>query len=53
MPEILQEAELCSIPIEVIGKTGGQTLTVNGSDTISISELSYLHESWLPDYMDN
>ncbi len=34
-----------------IGKTGGDTLTVEGSDPIPLEALRTAHEGWLPDFM--
>jgi len=35
----------------VIGKTGGDALTLPGEMPISLSELHNAHENWLPSYM--
>jgi phosphoribosylformylglycinamidine synthase len=35
----------------VIGRTGGDSLTVTGRDPISVSTLRAAHEGWLPAYM--
>ncbi len=35
----------------VIGKTGGDTLTLPGEMPISLTELHNAHENWLPSYM--
>ena len=51
--EILQQAENLRIPARVIGRTGGQALTLNAGAPISLTELRRLHEAWLPGYMQN
>ncbi|MBM3554972.1 MAG: phosphoribosylformylglycinamidine synthase subunit PurL [Alphaproteobacteria bacterium] len=48
---ILREAADHGVPARKIGKTGGETLTVAGHCTISISELRGRNEGWLPGYM--
>jgi phosphoribosylformylglycinamidine synthase len=48
---VLGEAVDAGVPAVRIGTTGGETLTVGGTDAISISELKTIHEGWLPDYM--
>lgn len=40
-----------NIPAIEIGVTGGSHLKLTSSDTISLDELSTLHETWLSDYM--
>ena len=34
-----------------LGRSGGATLTLFGSDLISVAELNTAFEAWLPDYM--
>ena len=48
---MLAAAEEAGVSATVIGRTGGLSLTVGGSHTISVSELRNAHEMWLPDYM--
>ncbi len=48
---IQSRAHSADVPIQRIGFTGGQRLTVNQSHSISLSELRELHEAWLPTYM--
>ncbi len=49
--EILGRAADAGVPTTVIGRTGGTALTVGGGDTISLAQLSDVHEGWLPRYM--
>ncbi len=49
---ILQRAQALGIAARVAGTIGGDRLTVNGADPISISDLSAAHEEWLPRYMN-
>ena len=48
---MLEAAEVADVTAPVIGRTGGGSLTVDGSHTISIGELRDAHEMWLPEYM--
>ncbi len=48
---VLLAAEKSGVPAKRIGTTGGGHLTVNGSDSISVSELKSRNEAWLPGYM--
>ncbi|HEC14441.1 MAG TPA: phosphoribosylformylglycinamidine synthase II, partial [Rhodospirillales bacterium] len=49
--DVLSAAKKSGVPAERIGTTGGGHLTVNGSDSISVSELKSRNEAWLPGYM--
>lgn len=40
-----------NVPIEAIGLTGGDHLTMQDVMTISVADLIAAHEAWLPDYM--
>lgn len=48
---LLAQAGKAGIPAAVIGRTGGDELTLNGSLSISVSELKNAHEGWMPGYM--
>ena len=48
---MLEAAEVAGVTANVIGRTGGSSLTVDGSNTICIGELRDAHEMWLPEYM--
>jgi len=39
------------VPAEVIGRTGGNSLTLPGETPISLTRLNEAHEGWLPRYM--
>ena len=49
--DIIIEAKKQSILAQVIGFTGGSTLTLRNSDAISINELLKAYESWFPTFM--
>ena len=46
-------AQAAEVPVATIGTVGGDTLTVEGSDPISLTVLRDINESWLPRYMGN
>jgi len=48
---VIAEAEAAGIPANLVGRTGGDSLTVGESHTISIDEMRRSHEGWLPSYM--
>ena len=48
---LVERAKAALVPVAVIGVTGGESLTVTGSGTISLAQLSESHEGWLPAYM--
>ena len=49
--EILSRAVALGVPARIAGSTGGERLTVDGDDPISLAELRAVHEQWLPRYM--
>ena len=49
---IIDDAVEANIPIYSIGLSGGATLTLGGTDAISLNELQRAHEDWLPRYME-
>lgn len=49
---ILARASGLGISARVIGKTGGESLSVNGVTGPTVSELKARHEGWLPTYME-
>jgi phosphoribosylformylglycinamidine synthase subunit PurL len=44
-------AETAGVPAFLLGRTGGDQLTLQGGGAISIAELRRLNEAWLPGYM--
>ena len=48
---ILKRASSAGVPALVLGKTGGDQLTLPGEAPISIERLKTAHEEWLPSYM--
>jgi len=48
---VIARARAVNVPVWVIGKTGGDTLTLDGERPILITILRERFESWLPAYM--
>jgi phosphoribosylformylglycinamidine synthase len=49
--EVVAAAKAAGVAAFVLGRTGGNALTVAGSGTISLQDLKDAHEGWLPRYM--
>ncbi|MGE5537843.1 MAG: phosphoribosylformylglycinamidine synthase subunit PurL [Gemmatimonas sp.] len=48
---VLAAAREAGVPAVLLGRAGGDALTVAGYGTISLDELRAAHEGWLPRYM--
>jgi phosphoribosylformylglycinamidine synthase II len=48
---VLEQAAVDGVSASVIGVTGGATLKISEADSISVAELTQVHEGWLPAYM--
>ncbi|NNG03935.1 MAG: phosphoribosylformylglycinamidine synthase subunit PurL, partial [Inquilinus sp.] len=48
---VRSRAEAAGVPVLALGPTGGDALTVNGQNAISVGETRRAHEGWLPAYM--
>ena len=48
-----RRAAEAKIPLLELGLTGGDAIIINGEDGIDLEDLMIVHESWLPDYMEN
>ena len=49
---VLQDAAAAGVPAVLAGITAGDTLTLNGANPISLSDLRRTHEGWLPAFAD-
>jgi phosphoribosylformylglycinamidine synthase subunit PurL len=49
---VKKNAEKAGVSALVLGRTGGDALTVAGANAISIAALRRINEAWLPFYMD-
>ncbi len=49
--EILERARLLALPARVIGRVGGEALTLKGEDTLTLAKLHEIHQAWMPGYM--
>ncbi|MEN3974389.1 phosphoribosylformylglycinamidine synthase subunit PurL [Emcibacter sp. SYSU 3D8] len=48
---VLEQAAVDGVNASVIGKTGGAALKISQFDSISVAELTQVHEGWLPAFM--
>lgn len=51
LTEIINQAGPFGVRAEVIGTTGGQSLTLGEARAVSVADLKAAHESWFPAYM--
>jgi phosphoribosylformylglycinamidine synthase len=52
-PDVVKaNAEKAGILVQILGLTGGDTLTVAGANAISVAELKRINEAWLPSFME-
>jgi phosphoribosylformylglycinamidine synthase len=49
--DILERARLLALPARIIGRVGGDALTLKGEAPLALSQLRKTHESWLPTFM--
>jgi len=48
---LVAAAEKAGVPAAVIGKTGGDAVTISGLGEVPISDLKKRHEGWMPTFM--
>jgi phosphoribosylformylglycinamidine synthase len=49
--EVLERARLLDLPTRIVGRTGGDAITLKGEKALPLSELRDAHEAWLPKLM--
>jgi phosphoribosylformylglycinamidine synthase len=49
--DIIARARLLALPARIVGRTGGEALTLKGEDALGLADLRGAHEGWLPEYM--
>ena len=49
--EIAERARLLGLPARIVGKVGGDALTLKGEAALPLAELRKVHEGWLPQLM--
>lgn len=49
--KLLAAAEAAGVPAVLVGRSGGDALTLGALGSMSLSELRNAHESWFPNYM--
>jgi phosphoribosylformylglycinamidine synthase len=50
--EIADRARLLALPARIVGRVGGQGLTLKGEGALPLDQLRAVHEAWLPRYME-
>ncbi|MCB1512586.1 MAG: phosphoribosylformylglycinamidine synthase II, partial [Hyphomicrobiaceae bacterium] len=48
---IIERAKLLALPARIVGRTGGDALSLPGEQPLPLADLRTSHEAWLPDYM--
>ena len=49
--EIIERARLLALPARVVGRIGGDTLSLRNETALAVVDLRSAHESWFPEYM--
>jgi phosphoribosylformylglycinamidine synthase len=49
--EIVERARLLALPARIVGRTGGDAISLKGEPARSLAELRSIREGWLPRYM--
>ena len=49
--EIIERARLLALPARVVGRVGGDTLSLRNETALAVVDLRTAHESWFPEYM--
>ncbi len=49
--EIIERARLLALPARVVGRVGGDTLSLRNETALAVADLRTAHESWFPEYM--
>ena len=50
---VLERARLLALPARIIGRVGGDALSLTHDGSVSLDELRQCHEGWLPDLMQD
>ena len=49
--EIAERARLLALPVRIVGRIGGEGLTLKGEGALPLAQLRKVHEAWLPGFM--
>ena len=49
--EVVSRARLLELPARIVGRSGGEALTLPGEAPLPVRELREAHEGWFPQYM--
>ncbi|MFT7574974.1 MAG: phosphoribosylformylglycinamidine synthase II [Alphaproteobacteria bacterium] len=50
---ILERTRQNSLPARIVGRLGGDKLSIGRAETLELAELKSAHEAWFPEYMDS
>jgi phosphoribosylformylglycinamidine synthase subunit PurL len=50
---VIERAKLLALPARIIGRAGGDALTLPGETGLALTKLRDTHEGWMPAYMDD
>jgi phosphoribosylformylglycinamidine synthase len=51
--EVLERARLLELPARIVGRIGGDAISLKGDTALPLSELRTAHEGWLPKLMSS
>jgi len=49
--EVIERARLLALPARIVGRAGGDRLSLKGESFLPLDELRHAYEHWLPEYM--
>ena len=49
--ETLERARLLALPARIVGRVGGDALSMRGEAVLKLTELRAAHEGWMKEYM--
>ena len=49
--EVAERAKLLGLPSRIVGRAGGDSITLKGEAALPLADLRAAHEGWLPGYM--
>jgi phosphoribosylformylglycinamidine synthase len=49
--EVVERARLLALPARIVGRTGGDAISLKGEPALPVADLRRIHERWLPEYM--
>jgi phosphoribosylformylglycinamidine synthase len=49
--EVVERARLLALPARIVGRTGGEAISLKGEPVLPVADLRQIHQRWLPEYM--